>query len=323
MLPILAAQLNVIFERENVTDFIELNLAALRSLGDAERPTDLALHLDYQINHLLIDEFQDTSVIQFDLIERLLAGWQANDGHSIFLVGDPMQSIYRFRNAEVGLFLRAQQKGISNISLQPLTLYRNFRSSKKIVEWNNQHFSKIFPNSAEITTGATPYSTATTTDAAPSGNIAWHTVINDDGTQEAEQVVTIIRKLQEKHPNDCIAILVRSRSHLQDIIPTLHEEKFDFQAIELESLARTIEIQDAHTLTRAVLHRADKIAWLALLRAPYCGLSLTDLYTLAQSAGKGTLYTILKKYYEKNTLETSNDLLSEEMAKNQSKKSKK
>ena len=86
-------------------DFTGLSLAALRALGPENSPTDLALYLDYRIGHILVDEYQDVSINQYELLEKLTAGWSMEDGHSLFLVGDPMQSIYRFREAEVGVFL--------------------------------------------------------------------------------------------------------------------------------------------------------------------------------------------------------------------------
>ncbi|HCU89651.1 MAG TPA: hypothetical protein DGR97_06900, partial [Gammaproteobacteria bacterium] len=64
----------------------------MAALGTGQDPSDLGLILDYQIQHLLVDEFQDTSITQFELIERLLDGWDEGDGRSLFLVGDPMQS---------------------------------------------------------------------------------------------------------------------------------------------------------------------------------------------------------------------------------------
>ena len=73
------------------------------------------------MQHILIDEFQDISVAQYRLIEKLISTWQQDDGRTLFVVGDPMQSIYRFREAEVGLFLRTQTKGIGTLSLQPMT----------------------------------------------------------------------------------------------------------------------------------------------------------------------------------------------------------
>ncbi len=142
---ILIAQLKVTFQQHGKIDYIENAQAALIALGDDEHPTDLTLSLDYQIKHILIDEFQDTSNSQFSLIEKLIAGWEPNDGRTLFLVGDPMQSIYRFREAEVGLFIRAKTKGIGHLSLTPLTLSVNFRSTPTIVNWINQAFINIFP----------------------------------------------------------------------------------------------------------------------------------------------------------------------------------
>ena len=105
LLKLADAQLRILFGERNQTDFTGITRAAIAALGDEETPTDLALHLDYQIKHLLVDEFQDVSVNQYELIRQLTTGWSSGDGHSLFLVGDPMQSIYRFREAEVGLYL--------------------------------------------------------------------------------------------------------------------------------------------------------------------------------------------------------------------------
>ena len=113
---------------------------ALRALGTPDEPTDLLLSLDVRVHHLLVDEFQDTSNSQWELLERLTAGWEAGDGRTVFVVGDPMQSIYRFRDAQVGLFLHARRAGLPGVKLEPLTLSTNFRSQAKIVEWVNQVF---------------------------------------------------------------------------------------------------------------------------------------------------------------------------------------
>ena len=130
---------------------------ALRALGDLHGPTDLALALDYRIRHLLIDEFQDTSISQYELIEKLTSGWEPGDGRSMLAVGDPMQSIYRFREAEVGLFLRARAAGIGNVTLQRVTLSANFRSQRGIVDWVNDTFSQVMPTRENITLGAVSY----------------------------------------------------------------------------------------------------------------------------------------------------------------------
>lgn len=95
---------------KNEVDFTTISQQALSALGDAENPTDLALYLDNTLHHILVDEFQDTSITQFELLTKLVHGWQQGDGKTLFIVGDPMQSIYRFRQAEVGLFLRLKSK---------------------------------------------------------------------------------------------------------------------------------------------------------------------------------------------------------------------
>ncbi len=125
LLPLAVAELWVVFQSRGEVDFTQVTWSALRSLGTRDEPTDLALTLDYRIRHLLIDEFQDTSQSQYELLDLLTAGWTPGDGRTLFVVGDPMQSIYRFRQAEVGLFLRAWRQGMSNVSLRAAAASRS------------------------------------------------------------------------------------------------------------------------------------------------------------------------------------------------------
>ena len=146
LLPEISATLRKIFIEQQKTDFTEISLAASNALGEELNPTDLLLYLDTRIQHILLDEYQDTSFKQHRLLKLLTAGWEPEDGRSLFIVGDPMQSIYRFRDAEVGIFLRTQEKGLENIPLTPLKLKTNFRSQKKFVDWANSCFKNVFPN---------------------------------------------------------------------------------------------------------------------------------------------------------------------------------
>lgn len=296
LLPQLAAELQVIFMDRGMIDFTELTLGALRALGEASQPTDLALHLDYKICHLLIDEFQDTSVIQFRLIEQLLCGWQRGDGRTLFLVGDPMQSIYRFRNAEVGLFLRTQQQGLANISLKPLTLKSNFRSNINIVNWINSVFDKVFPTNSDTTVGAVPYSPAIATQNNQHNSVVHYPLLQANTGHESQQIVDIINNCQQQNPQSTIAILIRSRSQSIDIIPMLRAANIQFYAIDIETLAHRTEIQDLLSLTRALLYLEDRIAWLAILRAPWCGLTLHDLHILTQHCGKKPIWASLIEF---------------------------
>ena len=295
LLPQLAAQLNLLFQQKGVIDFVELNLSAQRALSDKNRPTDLALQLDYQIQHLLVDEFQDTSLMQFHLIEQLIRGWQPEDGHSLFLVGDPMQSIYRFRRAEVGLFLRIQKKGIGNLKPVSLQLQFNFRSDHRMIDWINKAFPHFFPTMNDIALGAIPYTPSQATHTFEASNpLNFYPISENEPFAEANQVLQCVQHLQYQHPSDTIAILVQSRQQLLDIIPLLKKSNILYQAVDIETLQHCSEIQDLFSLTRALYHVGDKIAWLAILRAPWCGLLLSDLFQLSQAAGPYPLWTVLQ-----------------------------
>ena len=145
MLRALNAELLLAFTRYRVVDFTQTGAAANLALGAEDEPTDLALALDSSINHILVDEFQDTSQLQLNLLKKLTAGWQPEDGRTLFLVGDAMQSCYSFRNANVGIYLDVQSRGIGQIPLKTLVLQSNFRSQQPVVDWVNATFADAFP----------------------------------------------------------------------------------------------------------------------------------------------------------------------------------
>ena len=152
VLPTLAAQLLTVFRSRGVVDHTHIAMSAEAALGTDEEPTDLALRLDYQLAHILVDEFQDTSQGQYRLLEKLCRGWSEhnhmNPRHprTLFIVGDAMQSIYGFRYADVGLFLRAREEGIAGVLLNDRSLSRNFRSQAGVIDWVNRQFSSIVPS---------------------------------------------------------------------------------------------------------------------------------------------------------------------------------
>lgn len=290
LLPVLVAHLKVVFQQQKKLDYTEISLAASAALGQTDNPSDLALILDYQIQHLLVDEFQDTSATQFQLIEKLTAGWQPQESRSLFLVGDPMQSIYRFRKAEVGLFSQVQHLGIGNIQLQSLSLSVNFRSTSGIIEWVNQQFSQLLANASNGHHEPVCYAPATAYSQTQQPQAAvctyWQQAANDDSDlaeiTEAEQLVKIIQTLKRENNHATIAILIRARSHLRHILPALQKAAITYRAIAIDSLADKSAVQDLLSLTRALHHLGDRIAWFALLHSPYCGLSLSDLYQISQ-----------------------------------------
>ena len=278
LLPLAVLKLQQIFAREGSADFAEIVLRALDALTDANgNPSDLLLKLDYRIHHILIDEFQDTSELQIRLLRCLSSGWQQEDGRTLFMVGDPMQSIYRFRKAEVGLFLQAAD---NSAGLPPVTeqrLIRNFRSAPTIVDWVNRAFASIFPAEQNISNGAISHASA---DAALShqGSVHLHLQEGEDAIAEAGEIVNLIKDARDSGRS--VGVLSRTRKQLHAIMPALNEAGIPFRALKILPLNSQPEVRTLRALTRALLHPSDRAAWATLLRAPCCGLNSADLFSL-------------------------------------------
>ncbi len=314
LLPVLAAQLNVAMQSNGVVDHTETSLAALRALGDNDEPTDLALRLDYRIRHILVDEFQDTSSMQFHLLEKLTLGWEPGDGRTLFIVGDGMQSCYAFRNAKVSLFLKARNDGIGTMRPQPLDLRVNFRSDSSVVRWVNTVFSQAFPRLDDLARGGVRYSPSEARFPDPlTPGVHAHLWLDAEDTTtpsatrhqlEATAIAQLCRRLQQEDASQSIAVLVRSRGHLRELVPTLRAEGLRWNASKIDRLLSYPDIADLFTLLRALLSVADGTAWLALLRTPFVGLPLADIYALSthSQANTHSLWTTLQQHEAVTTL---------------------
>ncbi len=283
------------FMEHNAVDFTEVAARAQTSLGDETDPTDLALSLDYRIRHLLIDEFQDTSLSQFTLFRKLTTGWTNGDGHTFFAVGDPMQSIYRFREAQVALFMQARNTGINDgLQLEPLTLSVNFRSRKQIIDWVNASFGKIFPAVDVAHQGAVSYaSSIAAKDAGEYAYVKAKLMAGIDRDEEAAEIATICRETIQQFPDEQIAILLRTKTQAVPIIKALQESGILYSAVDIESLRGRPVVQDILSLLQALLHPSDRIHWFAVLRAPWCGLLLSDIFALVEDEPYAPVWNLI------------------------------
>ena len=302
------AELQLVFAQRGECDFVEPALLARSALEREEGTDDLAAALGMKFQHLLVDEMQDTSTSQYRLIELLTRGW---DGQSqtVFLVGDPKQSIYLFRQARVERFVRTMLTGeLGELPVGLLRLTANFRSQSGLVSAFNGDFVEIFPRE----TGAAnpedvPYVEAVPVCAATAGarNLLWHgnplpQDLSPDNASAAKRrrakldartVRAIIEqwRAQPLHAGRTepwkIAVLVRSRNLLGGIVAEFKKDNgagaIPYRAVDIETLGERQEVLDLFALTRALLHPADRAAWLAVLRAPWCGLGLAELHILA------------------------------------------
>ncbi|MDH3977023.1 MAG: UvrD-helicase domain-containing protein [Gammaproteobacteria bacterium] len=296
ILPTTVASLKQLFAERGETDYTEIAHEALGALGVDDDVSELTLALDYQIKHILLDEFQDTSRSQYELVKKLTSGWQSEPEKTAFLVGDPMQSIYRFREAEVGLFLETQEKGLGDLELEFLQLETNFRSDGQVINWFNEVFAQVMPAHADAASGAVPFVPSQSWhDGKASSGVYWHVVAKGDKAEEAQLICDLVLEALEESTEQTIGILVRSRAHAGETAQALRAAGIGFVATDLENLDDQSFIQDLLALTRAISHPSDRIAWLACLRAPWCGLTLNDLHELAAKDHKSSIWSLINQ----------------------------
>jgi ATP-dependent exoDNAse (exonuclease V) beta subunit len=298
VLPVLAAQLLTVFRARGAVDHAHVAMAAETALGSDEMPTDLALRLDYQISHILIDEFQDTSQGQFRLIEKLCRGWAEHNyidkdsPRTLFIVGDAMQSIYGFRYADVGLFLLAREEGIANVLMESRDLSRNFRSQAGVIDWVNGQFDTLIPGEGESRLGVVPMTHALPTRERLSGNAVEIHNFPDDSRLEARYVGDRIEAILELEPESSVAVLARTRAALEPISEVLRERSIDIVGTDLTSFSRRASVSDLMSLTSWLANPADTVALASVLRAPMIGLTLMDLGVLVPLLAEQSLASI-------------------------------
>jgi ATP-dependent helicase/nuclease subunit A len=293
-----AAELKLEFREQGMVDHSEIAAIARHALNSAEGLGEDTLRHTLRISHLLIDEFQDTSPEQLQLVQALTRDWQQGDGRSLFLVGDPMQSIYLFRNSEVGLFLQVRARGVGDIDLAALQLRRNFRSQQQLVEWCNRTFASIFPRVEDLRSSAVTFlaaETARPSDARLPAEVRTWPQADADGGTEARAIAAEIATLRTAQPLLAVAVLVQTRALAGPVLRALREARIPVVGVDLAPLAERPVVRDLVALGQALLDAGDRSAWLAVLRAPACGLTLADLLQLCEAVGPGPLVEQLEQ----------------------------
>ncbi len=278
----LVQYLKLVFKQQGLLDFNEVSLQALSALGNEDSPTELMLYLDHQIRHLLIDEFQDTSILQFKLLQMLTLEWQPDDGKTLFVVGDPMQSIYRFRQAEVNQFLEVKSQGINQIKPKFLQLHCNFRSQKSIVDWVNKSFSQIFPAEDDMNYGGISYAYASTLSETDNQEAVSFSLFSD-AQDEAHYIAHKIKHYLQEHSKHHIAILVRTRTQLKTMIPILKAHQIRLVENEIEPFYHQPMVMDLVSLAAILTNPEQEIYWISLLQSSLFGFSLNELNRIKSS----------------------------------------
>lgn len=288
ILPRLTGELLLAFKAKGECDFVEMQTAALRALGDETSPGKALLRLDNRLRHILVDEFQDCSPFQLQLLKRLTSGWLPDDGRTLYLVGDPMQSIYLFRGSDVGLFIGAAENGIGDIPLSVHQLTSNYRSQAGLIDWVNEKFEQSFGDIEDRNIGATTYNPSEACKPRIDDEAVSMTLYSGHGWEQsqAKHIVNEIHKITNQEPDATIAVLGRTRSDLADVIEQMKANEVHHKAIDIHKLTTLSCITDLTALTRSICHLADKQAWVGLMRSHFVGLSLKELEIACTCAGE-------------------------------------
>ncbi len=292
--------------REGLLDFDDLEIYAYRLLQNIESP-EILYWLDRKILHFLVDEFQDTSDIQWAILDKLtseiFAGLGADKRMSptLFVVGDEKQSIYRFREANFRLIENVRQK--METLLPPaarsiLALDKNFRSTPEVIETVNRVFAGLWGEgyrSSDVDRKNHRGSVRLIELRPSSGDV------QSASPTEAEVLASEIKSfvetgalVYEKIDNDWrerpaaygdCAILIQSRTRLKEYETALQQAGVPFRVIGGIGFYEEDEVQAVMNALFFLWNKDDKLALAAALTSALFGLTDKDLFDIMQQRG--------------------------------------
>jgi ATP-dependent helicase/nuclease subunit A len=285
VLKIATAELALLEQERAVTDFSGVAIAAKSAL--LEFRDEVFARLDTRVHHVLVDEFQDTNPAQASLIATLTEDWRNDDGHTLFLVGDPMQSIYGFRDADVGIFMDVWLHGMGNVRLEALTLSANYRSRPEVIEWVNTTLAPVFSQPSRVADAprihfARAAAIRTTNDDAHAQSLQPTLHAYADSEEEASAIVHQINRIQRENPEYRVAIIVRAKNHANAILRVLQTTDITFIARNMAPWSDRPLIRDLLSLSYVLTQPVDRLSWYAWLRSPMVGLTLTTFAQLSE-----------------------------------------
>jgi len=276
----------------------------------------VATHYRRLFRYILVDEFQDTDPAQFEIVSAI-AGEPGPDVKSLFIVGDPKQSIYLFREADVTRFRDACFLITEGCRGKEISLDVCFRSSPAVITFVNILFSRLF--GAAQKPWEFPYEQAQVSDerCGHTGTITLLLTRKDGEISEPEAVADEIAALvqdgmevyQEGERDNSgrrtfktrpaswrdIAILLERRTRLGEFLNALRSRNIPYYVHKGTGFYQRQEILDLISLLTFLQRPYDDIALTGVLRSPYIGLSDTDLFQISRS-GEGTFFERLHRY---------------------------
>ena len=318
--------------RRGLLDYDDLIDKALQLLTNIDAAW-VHYKLDFGIDHLLIDEAQDTSHKQWQIVRQLVAEFTAGMGargvtRTIFAVGDEKQSIYSFQNAAPKEFAEmrryfARAHAASELGFVPGRLEYSFRSGENILAAVDIVFKDIAPSVTSDLAGFPPHNALPDT---PPGMVEIWEPVEPDEREEiegwdapfdtvsetsprvklAQRIARTVRRLVDGHEPvgverraaryGDVLILVRQRGELfEAIIRALKHEKVEVAGADRLVLTEHIAVMDLIALADALLLPADDLALATVLRSPLFGFSDDDLFAIAWDRAPLSLREALRR----------------------------
>ena len=276
------------------------------------------LHDRYQ--RILLDEFQDTDPIQLEIAVRLAAA-PTDPAHEhdwtklrplpgrLFIVGDPKQSIYRFRRADIAQYLRAAEQ----VGADREFLTANFRSSRPVLDWVNGVFDRIITEEPDA---QPPYQRLSPSrrhhldhgsvtvfglgEHDDLGSRKADEIRRREAADAADAVATALvegwqvvdehtRELRPCRPGD-ITVLLPARTSLPALELALRERTVPYRAENSSVVYVTTEIRHLMLALRAASDPTDELALVAALRTPLYGCSDVELYEWKRAGGRWSIW---------------------------------
>lgn len=308
------------FKRERGwVDMNDVEGAARRLLGDAELSGWLQQRLDARVRHVLIDEFQDTNPLQWQALYGWLsayAGAGPGEAPCVFLVGDPKQSIYRFRRAEPQVFKAAQAFVVQGLTGALLSCDHTRRCAPAVVEALNAamgaavqageygsdyrtHTTESTAHGEVLCLPQLPRSLLERSAAGQGDEPAWRDslttprVLPEDSlaaleaAQAADWIATEVAD-GRLLPDD-IMVLSRRRERLAWMHEALLERGLATEQPEKLELGEAPAVQDVVALLDALVSTRHDLSLARALKSPLCGWSDDDLAQLARLRARWTL----------------------------------
>ena len=285
----LAAYLAVEFREHGVKDFLQVALTAQEAIGNNEIGFGDALLREDSLRHIIVDETQDTSISQFNLLSLLTQEWADYNElnptavKTLYLSGDAQQSIYRFRNAEPSIFTDLSNNlSFNGIDLKHETLSVNFRSSKDTVEFINEVGATVFPKVGNAITGDAAFVKSYAHNQLLEGGVQLYCYPEHDKKAEASAISIRAKHLLTSNPEGKIAILTTTRKQVNCVISELLANDIPVAGSDIDAIANRPSVKMAVVLIKALWHEAHDVSWLALLKSKLVGLSWNDAAALSQ-----------------------------------------